>query len=39
VGSQTTGDKSRGGNIAFIVKALLESNIVFAGPRKEKPSI
>ena len=34
VASQTTVDKGRGGKISFIVKALHESIIVFAGPRK-----
>jgi hypothetical protein len=32
VGSQTTLDKSRGGKISFIVKALNESIVVFVCP-------
>lgn len=34
VGMQTTVDMSRGAKISFIVKALHEYIIVFAGPRE-----
>jgi hypothetical protein len=37
--SQTTGNKNRGGKISFIVKALHDSIIIFAGLRKEMPFI